>query len=86
MNFIDRLLGRSSNSGQLAKERLQLVLVQDRVKLPPGTLDKMRDELINVISKYVDIDTEGIDISFTKASQQNCLVANIPILRTKDSV
>ena len=86
MNFIDRLFGRSSNSGQTAKERLQLVLLQDRVKLPPDTLEKMRDELINVISKYVDIDKDGIDISFTKASQQNCLVANIPIVRTKDSV
>jgi cell division topological specificity factor len=86
MNFIDRLLGRSSNSGQTAKERLQLVLLQDRIKIPPDTLDRMRDEIIHVISKYVDIDTEGIDISFTKASQQNCLVANIPILRTIDPV
>jgi cell division topological specificity factor len=46
----------------------------------------MRDDIINVISKYVDIDTNGIDITFTKAAQQNCLVANIPILRTKDIV
>lgn len=87
MNFFDRFFGNASNkSGTIAKERLQFVLVQDRIKLPPDILDQMRDEIITVISKYVDIDQDGIDISVTKVASQSCLVANIPILRSKHSV
>ncbi|MFQ5576643.1 MAG: cell division topological specificity factor MinE [Anaerolineae bacterium] len=84
MGFLNRLLGKPSNkSGNVAKERLQLVLIQDRVKLPPGVMDSIRDDIIDVISKYVDVDTDGIDITLTKTARQNRLVANIPILRTK---
>ena len=87
MGFLEKLFRSSSNkSGHVAKERLQLVLLQDRIKLPPPVMEQMRDELIDVISKYVDIDNEGIDITFTKVSKQDCLVANIPVLRSKHSV
>lgn len=87
MGFLDRFFGNSSNkSSTIAKERLQFVLVQDRIKLPPDILEQMRDEIITVISKYVDIDNEGIDISVAKVAGQSCLVANIPILRSKHSV
>ena len=82
MGFLEKLFGSSTNkSGNVAKERLQLVLLQDRIKLPPPMMEQMRDEIIGVISKYIDIDTEGIDITFTKVSQQDCLVANIPVVR-----
>jgi len=87
MNLFDKLFGSASNkSGKVAKERLQFVLVQDRIKLPPATLAQMRDEIITVISKYVDIDHDGIDISVTNVARQSRLVANIPILRSKHSV
>jgi cell division topological specificity factor len=84
MGFLEKLFSGSSNkSSSVAKKRLQLVLLQDRIKLPPPVMEEMRDEIIAVISKYVDIDKEGIDITLTQVSDQNCLVANIPVLRTK---
>lgn len=87
MGFLDRLFGNNTNkSGSIAKERLQLVLLQDRIKLPPATMEQMQDEIIAVISKYVDIDHDGIDISLTKTARQNRLVANIPVLRSKQTV
>ena len=87
MGFLEKLFGSSSNkSGHIAKERLRLVLLQDRIKLPPPIMEQMQKELITVISKYVDIDNDGIDIAFTKVSSQDCLVANIPILRSKNSI
>ncbi len=81
MNLFNRLLGRSeSRSGTVAKKRLQLVLVQDRVDLSPGRMDQLKDDLIQVISKYVEIDKEGIDIALTNTKRQSRLTAHIPVI------
>ena len=81
MNMFSWLLGHKElKSGEIAKNRLQLVLVQDRVKLSPENMDKLKDELIQLISRYVEIDREGIDISLTKAGRQSRLTANIPVI------
>ncbi|MCB0195178.1 MAG: cell division topological specificity factor MinE [Anaerolineae bacterium] len=84
MNFFDRMLGRKgSNSGNVAKNRLQLVLVHDRVDLSPGKMDLLKDELIQVISKYVEIDQNGIDIALTNSNRQSCLTAQIPVVNVR---
>lgn len=82
MSFFSNLFNKPK-SGQMAKERLKLVLIHDRVKLSPGMLDLMRDEIIEVISKYVDIDMEGINLSLDNTTNQNRLVADIPIRAAK---
>ena len=72
MGFWDRLLGRKPSSGQVAKDRLQLVLVHDRSELlglSPEIMEQMRDELIMVLSKYVEINREEMDISLTQATR-----------------
>ena len=79
MNFWDRLLGRRPPSGQVAKDRLQLVLVHDRSGLTPDMIEEMRDEIIAVISKYVDINHEDMEFSLSQGRGQNTLIANIPI-------
>ena len=80
-NFFDRLLGRSpSTSAQAAKERLQLVLIHDRTDVPPAVMDILKDEIIAVISKHVDIDRAGVEINLTQNQRENKLVANIPLL------
>ena len=80
MGFLDRLLGRSEPSSRdIAKERLQLVLVHDRTKISPALLDKMKDELIIVISRYVEIDPEGVEVTFTQGRRENRLTADIPV-------
>jgi cell division topological specificity factor len=81
MNVFSRLLGRQeSKSRDIAKNRLQLVLVQDRVKLTPDNMSNLKDELIQLISKYVEIDQDGIEISLTKSGRRSRLTANIPVI------
>jgi cell division topological specificity factor len=81
MGFLDRLLGRQEpTSREIAKERLQLVLVHDRVKMSPALLDKMKDELIVVISRYVEIDADAVEVAFTQSKRESRLVADIPVM------
>lgn len=81
MSILDRLLGRKSTSSrEQAKERLQLVLVQDRVNLPPALMEQMKNELIQVISGYVEIDRDGIEINLAKRARESMLIANIPVI------
>lgn len=80
MNVFQRLLGNEPKSRDIAKDRLQLVLVQDRVNLPPDKMNQLKDELIQVISKYVEIEQDGIEISLTKNGRQSRLTADIPVI------
>ena len=81
MNTLQRLMGRKeAKSRDVAKNRLQLVLVQDRVNLPASKMNELKDELIEVISKYVEIDQNGIEISLTGNGRQHRLTANIPVV------
>ena len=86
MNMLQRLFGRSQpTSREMAKDRLQLVVVQDRVKMSPEVMNRMKDELIQVISKYVEIEEDGINISLTKSGRQSRLTADIPVVGTRHS-
>lgn len=81
MSIFDWLTGGSKQkSRDVARDRLQLVLVQDRVNLSPQNMSELKDELITVISKYVEIDRQHIDISLTKSGRQSRLTADIPVL------
>ena len=71
------------NSKNDACNRLKLVLMHDRSKLPPDTLEKMRDELVDVISRYVEIDKQALDLNLESEKNTIALVANIPLLRSK---
>ncbi|MCC7451799.1 MAG: cell division topological specificity factor MinE [Anaerolineae bacterium] len=81
-NLFERLLRRrNQGSGIAAKERLQLVLVTDRHHLPPEKLQQMKDEIIAVISKYVNISPDKVEINVEQRQRDNWLVADIPLLR-----
>jgi cell division topological specificity factor len=78
MQFLRKLVGQKEPSSRsIAKERLKLVLVHDRVRMSPQMLQTLKDELIAVISKHLDIDREGVRITI---GEGNRLVADIPIL------
>ena len=72
--------GGTGASGASARNRLKLVLMHDRTQLSPAMMEKMRDELVEVISRYVEIDREALDINFESESNTIALVANIPVL------
>lgn len=84
--IIDRLLGRrgSSGSAKVAKERLQFVLVHDRLDLSPEKLKAMEEEILSVISKYVQIDRKNVEIVVEQRKRDSWLVADIP-LSTEES-
>ena len=79
------LFGKKQKSGQIAKSRLQLVLFQDRMNTSPQMLEMLKSDIIKVLSNYVDIDEEELDISISTVSENEgaedgpALVANIPI-------
>ena len=61
MGFMDGFL-RKKTSGNTAKDRLKLVLVSDRANCSPETMELIKNDIIKVISKYMEIDTDGLDI------------------------
>ena len=71
-----------STSKDEAKNRLKLVLMQDRTMLPAGVMEQIKDDIIQVLSKYVEIDQSQLNIEMTNCDddpRQVALLANIPI-------
>ncbi len=77
--FLERLMGKKQNSANAAKERLKLVLIHDRTDITPGQMENMKNELLQVISKYVNIDPKTVKIDMTQDGREQRLVADIPI-------
>jgi len=67
---------KSANS---AKERLQLVLIHDRTDLTPGELDALKDDLIETISRHIEIDPAAVTINLAQDGRSQRLVADIPL-------
>ncbi len=74
MNWFGR-----SRSAQSAKERLQLVLIHDRTNLTSEELTALKDEILQVISRHVDIDTSAVQIAVEHDGRSQRLVADIPL-------
>lgn len=75
---------RSENTSECATNRLQVILMHDRTKLDPLIMNKMREELIDVFSKYVVIDKEELEIGLKNEGDAVALMLNIPIIRAKN--
>ncbi|MDD4342816.1 MAG: cell division topological specificity factor MinE [Eubacteriales bacterium] len=87
MGFFDFFSKNKKNTGSknIAKDRLKLVLVHDRASMSPEVMEALRKELIQVISKYVDVDSNNIEVELNDNNNQATLVANIPINQIKRS-
>ena len=82
--FLRGLFGKE-NSGQVEKERLQLVLIHDRSDISPEVLNALRVDMIKVIEKYLEIDEDHIEIEFEREDHSVALVASIPLKNIKRS-
>jgi cell division topological specificity factor len=80
MDLFARIFNRSSGSADIAKQRLQLVLTQDRTNISPETLNLLKDEIVAVISKHIEIDAENVEVNITGDASGHRLTANIPVL------
>ena len=84
-SIFGRLFGRGKeeSSAAAAKRRLQLTLVQDRINLPPDIMTAMKEEILQVISKYVQVAGDAIDIALQpRDGEVNLLIAEIPFAKT----
>ena len=85
MGIFDNFFKKKS-SGEVAKDRLKLLLVSDRSNCSPETMGLIKNDIIKVISKYMEIDSEGLDIQITQNHDETegpALYANIPIRELK---
>ncbi len=83
---------KKKSSSDVAKDRLKLVLVSDRASCSPEIMQKIRSDIIEVLSKYAEIDMDGIDINLTMVDPEDnsgktvpALYANIPIKKMNHS-
>jgi len=77
---------RRKSSREVAKDRLKILLISDRVNCSPEVMDMIKQDIAKVISRYMKIDTENMEIEISKSSARGrgnknpSLYANIPIL------
>jgi cell division topological specificity factor len=74
---------RREASGVTARERLRLVLLSDHLSLAPDVVDALKAELLNVISRYVDIDPAHAEVSFEHRDRELAMLASVPILAVR---
>jgi cell division topological specificity factor len=77
--FLARFFGKPSSSAT-AKERLRLVLLSDHLSLAPDVVEALKHDLIEVISRYVDVDAAHCDVTFEQQEKRVAMLANVPIL------
>jgi len=81
--LLNRLFGREEGSGDEARQRLQLVLIQDRSSLSAASLDAIKDEIIRVVSKYLVVDRDSIWVEVKRSSDAVMLVSNMRITQVR---
>ena len=84
MMNIFKWFSKKPTSAEIAKSRLKFVLIQDQMNCSPEILEQMKNDILNVIAKYVEIDEKEMDIQISSATEDGAidmpvLLANIPI-------
>jgi cell division topological specificity factor len=84
LDFLLRIFGKESvSSKNVAKERLRLILVHDRADVSPQLLEALKEDLIKVISNYMEIDENALEVNLDTSDKTVALVANIPVIKMK---
>ena len=86
-NKILSLFGQQTQkeeSKNVAVNRLRVVLMQDRTNLTPEILQRMRQELIELLSKYLEMDKDALELNLEQEGEQMALMLSIPVIRAKD--
>jgi len=80
MKFLGRLMRRREpSSREIARERLEDLLEDDRNKIASPSLETLKNELIATISRHVDIDVDGVEVTLTRRGMPKRLIANFPL-------
>ncbi len=87
MSFFERLFGKPEKPAKtVAKDRLRMVLLQDRASIPAPLMEKMRAEIFAVLRRYIEIDERELDLSVEREGEAVALTANIPIRRVRTEI
>jgi cell division topological specificity factor len=86
LDLFERIFPRATASRQTVKDRLRLVLAHDRTDLPPQLLESMRKEILEVVSRYVELDPDLMEFSLENDQRTTVLIANLPIRRLRNYV
>ncbi len=79
-DLLYRVLGKETSSSRFhAKERLRLVLVHDRANISPSLMNRLKEDLIRVISNYMVIDEDGMEVHLDQDEREVALIASIPV-------
>ena len=85
--LLDKLLGRASHTSRnLAKNRLRVVVAHDRADLAPNAVAAMQEEILEVVSRYVEVEREGLEFSLESDRRATTIVANFPVRRVRDAM
>jgi cell division topological specificity factor len=85
--LLDRLFQRSNvPSGAKVKQRLKFILAHDRAAIEPQVFEKMRHEIMRVVSKYVELDEGSLDIRLESDKRMTALIANLPIRMVREDL
>ena len=80
-SFLKRVLGGSGGSKNDAKQRLKVLLIHDQVDLTPAKMEQMREEVVEVIRKYVEIGEGGVELRLDRGEGGVELAASVPVRR-----
>lgn len=84
LGFFRQTDKKEENAKEVACNRLRVVLMQDRTNLSPELMERMRQELVDLLSKYVEMDKEALELNFEQEGNQMALMLSIPVLRAKE--
>ena len=89
LNTLERFLemlfpwNNNSNSRNEAKSRLKLIIAHDRASINPDIMQAMRQEILDVVARYVEVDREEVEFSLSNDRRLTSLTANLPIRQVK---
>jgi cell division topological specificity factor len=82
--FFRSLFSPAPPSGATAKERLRLVLLSDHLSLAPDVVEAMKRDLLEVLSRYVEIDVAHADVTFEQREAEVAMLASVPITGVRE--